>query len=663
LIIPIHCCNFFETVGILLLPSHCGTGTIALSPKAPFFAFVSLVPEVILMIWTISSSARRFGVGVLFASLGLGVIYAEAPADKAESKAKEAAADPTTLDQKIIADVKANSQVAKNLQHLCDVIGPRLTGSANLEKANKWAAEKMKEYGLTNVQLEPWEIPVAWERGTATLTMIEPNAGKQIPVAASAWTPGTKGKIAGEIVFVDARTKDDLAKYKGKLKDAIILSRAPSSVAPVTDLSYLGNRPAAATPATAKEEPKKAEPKKEEPKKDDPKKEEVKKDEPCGNTDDPKKEEPKKEEAKKDEPKKEEAKKDEPKKEDPPAGRGTFGPEFMAFRRELAAFIRAEGAVALLSDSAKPHGLIVTGGSWPTEDRGGRPAEPMPSLSLAHEQYAMLYRLATAKDGPKPKVEVEITNKFIPGPITVYNTVGEILGSEKPDEFVVIGAHLDSWDLGTGATDNGTGSCTVLEVARTLGALAKAGIKPKRTIRFVLFTGEEQGLYGSKEYVKRHKDEMPKTSAALVHDTGTGKVIGLAMQGRAKVKELLESELASLKDVDGWKGLNIRNQGGTDHLSFDTVGVPGFACDQDMDEYRLTHHTQTDTFDHVKMPNIVQGSQVMAVAVMRIANLPELLPRERPARGARTGPMPMEEPKKEEKKDDKKGVDKKGGDK
>ena len=148
-------------------------------------------------------------------------------------------------------------------------------------------------------------------------------------------------------------------------------------------------------------------------------------------------------------------------------------------------------------------------------------------------------------------------NKFIPGPVAVYNTVGEIRGTEKPDEFVVLGAHLDSWDLGQGTTDNGTGSCVVLEAARML---AKSGIRPKRTIRFVLFTGEEQGLHGSKEYVKRHKDEMAKTSMVLVHDTGTGRVVGIGLQGRAAIKPILEKELVSLKEL-GVADIDLRRHG------------------------------------------------------------------------------------------------------
>jgi carboxypeptidase Q len=219
---------------------------------------------------------------------------------------------------------------------------------------------------------------------------------------------------------------------------------------------------------------------------------------------------------------------------------------------------------------------------------------------------------------------------------------------------VVVGAHLDSWDLGQGTTDNGTGSCVVLETARLL---AKSGVKPKRTIRFVLFTGEEEGLHGSKQYCIRHKDEMAKTSVALVHDTGTGKVLGFGLQGREAIKPIMDKELVSLKNVGGFNGCTLRSMGGTDHLSFEQVGVPGFACDQDMDEYRLTHHTQADTFDKAKEPNLIQGAQVMAVTAMRVANLPDLLPRDKPQGGGFNRGQ-RGEPKKdaEQKKDDKEPV-------
>ncbi|HET6575854.1 MAG TPA: M28 family peptidase [Fimbriiglobus sp.] len=568
------------------------------------------------------------------------VALAQAPATR---PASEAAPKPRAvatvsaaaeLDQKIIADVKSHSELMKNLQYISDVIGPRLTGSKNLDKASHWTAEKMKEYGLEHVRLEPWEIPVGWERGYARMKLVEPANGRTISVASSGWTPGTKGKVTGRVVALQARTKADLEKYKGKLKDAVVLLGAPGEMQPITDLSYFGMRPDQPLDKSAGRRPSFA-----------PKKEEAK--------DGAKKELPKKLELKSAElplppppvavgaepPKKAEVRKAEPKKEQPPAGRrpGGFGRGF-SFRGIVTEFATAEGAAAILSQSSKPHGLIAVSGSWRGRDRGEK-QEGTAQLVCAYGNYGMLWRLASDPQR-EVKVDLDVSNKFIPGPITVYNTVGEITGSEKPDEFVVIGAHLDSWDLGQGTTDNGTGSCVILECARILGELARQGVRPKRTIRFVLYTGEEEGLHGSRQYVQRHKDEMPRTSLALVHDTGTGRVKGFALMGREAVRAVLEPELASLAEV-GFEGLSLRFFGGSDHQSFEGSGVPGFACIQEPDEYRLTHHTQTDTFDKAKEPNLIQGAQVMAVTALRVANLPELLPRDRPERtDGRRGEFP-----------------------
>ena len=483
------------------------------------------------------------------------------------------------VDRALIAEVKARSELMTNLEYLSDRIGGRLTGSASLEKANKWAAEKMKGYGLENVRLEPWEIPYGWERGTAGMKLVEPDTGRTLLIASRGWTPGTKGKVTGDVVLLKVRNKADLQAYKGKLKNAVVLMNPPAKVNPVTDLSY-GPPPV--------------------PKKDAPK------DEP-------------KVEPKKDEPKKDGA---------DDIGGGSWLRDGLqpgsAFFAELLAFLKEEGAACEVTDSGKPHGLLVTTGQW----RGDRAAaeEGIARVFMAHEHYALLYRLAS-RDKEPTRAEVEIANTFVPGPIAVYNTIGEVRGSEKPDEVVVVGAHLDSWELGSGTTDNGTGSCVVLETARAVAALAKQGQRPKRTIRFCLFTGEEQGLYGSRRYVEKYKDQMPKHSVALVHDTGTGKVLGFGTQGRKNIVPVLEPQLDSLKAVDGWKGLDTGGIGGTDHLPFEGAGVPGFACRQDMDEYRLTHHTQSDTFDKAKGPNLIQGAQVMAVTAVRIANLPDLLPR------------------------------------
>jgi len=458
---------------------------------------------------------------------------------------------PAEIDRMIVAEVKDKPAVEANLTHLCDVIGARMTGSANLKKANDWTAERLKSYGLENVRLEPWEIPAGWERGVCRMRLVEPANGREIHAASRAWTTGTKGKVTGPVVVINAAKADDLKAYQGKLKDAVILPGKPAEIIPVSEVGKPRDKKSA------------------------------------------------------------------PVRPRPGIQSG------LALRTQVLEMAQKEGAACVLADSAKPHGLLNMTGSWKGDDRATA-SEPVPSVFVTHDHYAMLHRLAT-REGSPPRVEVEISNKIIPGPVTVYNTVGEIRGASKPDEFVVVGAHLDSWDLGQGATDNGTGTAVVLEAARVLGALAKKGIRPARTIRFVLFTGEEQGLFGSKEYVKRHKDEMSRTSMALVHDTGTGRVTEIPLQGFDDAKPVLERELGILKEL----GVAVvqGTQGGTDHLSFAAEGVPGFAFHQDPAEYYLTHHTQSDTLDKARWPDLVQGAQVMTVTAMRVANLPELLPR------------------------------------
>jgi Zn-dependent M28 family amino/carboxypeptidase len=222
-------------------------------------------------------------------------------------------------------------------------------------------------------------------------------------------------------------------------------------------------------------------------------------------------------------------------------------------------------------------------------------------------------------------MELDVTNTFIPGPMKVMNTVGEIKGTDKADEIVVCGAHLDSWDLGQGATDNGTGTCTVLETARIL---MNCGVKPRRTIRFILFTGEEQGLCGSRAYVEQHKDELKKISGALVHDTGTGKVYGIGAGGRPLVQGIFERELSTLRSL-GLTEFRRAGAGGSDHASFDRAGVPGLIFVQEPAGYFLSHHTEADSLDLLREADVIQGAQVMSVAAMRIANLDEMLPREK----------------------------------
>src|SRR5258708_6057548 len=289
---------------------------------------------------------------------------------------------------------------------------------------------------------------------------------------------------------------------------------------------------------------------------------------------------------------------------------------FMEVGRDRNDFFKQEGVAAVLRDSNKPHGLLnMTGVGGEKFDIGA-----IPSAFLTGEGYRMIWRLL--KHGPVT-IEMEMTNTLGSKPVEVYNTVGEIRGSEKPDEVVILGAHLDSWDLGTGSTDNGTGSMAVLEAARTL---AKLNLKPKRTIRFVLFTGEEEGLVGSKRYVEAHKNDLEKISAVLVHDTGTGRVLTLGLHDNYQDREIVDQVLAPLKELKLLEPSMVRTFG-TDHASFDDAGVPGFWCIQNMAEYSKTHHSQSDTFDKVWKDDLNQGAQVLAAWAYNTAQLPAMLPR------------------------------------
>lgn len=303
-----------------------------------------------------------------------------------------------------------------------------------------------------------------------------------------------------------------------------------------------------------------------------------------------------------------------PMKGEPPAPPPYAALQEMAKAR--TAFFKQEGVAAVLRDSNKPHALLNMTGI------GGEKFEigAIPTAFVTGEGYRMIFRMM--KHGPV-EVELEMTNSFSDRPVEVYNTVAELRGSEKSDEIVILGAHLDSWDLGTGSTDNGTGSAAVLEAAR---ALAKLQLKPKRTIRFVLFTGEEEGLVGSVEYVKAHKSELDKISGIFVHDTGTGRVLTLGLHDNYQDREIVDQEIAPLRELKLLEP-SMQRSFGTDHASFNDVGVPGFWAIQDGAEYSKTHHSQSDTFDKVWKDDLNQGAQVLAVWAYNTAQLPGMLPR------------------------------------
>ncbi|MGA8073050.1 MAG: M20/M25/M40 family metallo-hydrolase [Candidatus Acidiferrales bacterium] len=500
----------------------------------------------------IGRSAFIFVVAVL-AGLGCVVLRAQ----QMYPQAKQGVLDEATVaaDDKIMAEIKDHNEIMSNLEYLSDMIGQRLTGSENLKKANDWTKERFSAYGAENAHLESWQIAHSWTRGTARGRIVSP-AEHPLTMAAYGWTPSTNGVMRGPIMYVNAQSMEELQQYKGKLKNAILITAEPAPLpapdAPAIDpmLVAYGDPFLLVAP------------------------------------------------------------------ERPNARPIRFGPEYFRFVQARAEFFKSEGVAGALSDSGKPDGLLNMTGL------GGRSYSiaPLPAAFVTSENYSLIWRLL--KRGPV-EAELEITNTHSENPVEVYNTVAEIRGSEKPDEVVVLGAHLDSWDLGTGSTDNGTGSMVVLEAAR---ALEKLGLKPKRTIRFVLFSGEEQGLNGSRAYVEAHKSELPKFSGALIHDIGTGKVISISMMDNFQDAEIMYQVVRPLHAV-GLLELSERPMGGSDHASFNQAGVPGFYGIQEPEQYFQTHHSQADTFDQVKEAGVVEGAQVLAVWAYNVAQLADLLPR------------------------------------
>ena len=463
-------------------------------------------------------------------------------APSATASVAEPGGESKAVTQAILEEIDKRSELMANIEYLCDMIGPRLTGSPGLVKANHWTRDKFRQYGLANAKLEPWMIERAWTRGEAKGRVVGP-VEQRILLESAGWGPSTKGPRRGPVIHVKAQSADELSPYKGKLKGAWVLlaevSVQPSPKQPQTNLEGEMRR------------------------------------------------------------------------------RIRDFTKMMEFYRELKKFLIAEGVAGILRDSNKEHGLVnmTTAASNFTE------AE-IPDAFLTTESYGLIWRLL--KRGPV-EVEIDMKNTFSPGEVEVYNTVAEIPGAEKPDEVVIIGGHIDSWDLGTGATDNGTGIMAVLEAARALKAV---GIKPRRTIRFVLFSGEEEGLHGSRAYVKAHEKEMSKISGVLIHDMGTGRVKSIGLQGRYDLRELMDKVVEPFKEAVNLEELSMRTMMGTDHLSFLPHGVPAFAVVQDGAEYRKTHHTESDTFDKVYPDEINQGAKVLAAWAYNVAMLPEVLPRD-----------------------------------
>ncbi len=453
----------------------------------------------------------------------------------------------------LIEQALNRSEVMQNLQHLSDVIGPRLSGSPAMRRANDWTAERFRAYGLS-ATLEPYAFGVPWERGSALLRLTAPFS-RAIDAHSWAWTQGTGGKtLAGPVVLADLTTPESLAVYRDKVKGAWVLPRAPYPVwnpdgPAMTDVDSvrLKEKLRLRSLATA----------------------------------------------------------------DTSAAAVAARRQFTV---DLPYILTAAGALGTLLDGSKEHGLMTMSGS-PNR------VSPLPNLVISNEDYALLARLMAA--GTTPRLEGRVENRLGKKPIQQWNTVAEIRGTELPGQTVILGAHLDSWDLGTGVTDNGTGSMVVLEAAR---AIAQSGLKPKRTIRFVLFSGEEQGLLGSRAYAEAHAATADSIQAVLVLDNGTGAITGQALQGRKDLEGLWRELLVPVAPLDA-DSVRDASKTGTDHLSFLPYGVPGFNFDQLSRGYNHTHHSQSDTYDKAVAGDLKQATAVMAVTAYELANLPELLPR------------------------------------
>jgi carboxypeptidase Q len=447
----------------------------------------------------------------------------------------------------------ASSEVMQTLQHLTDVIGPRLSGSAAMRKANDWAAERLRSYGLT-ARLEEYSFGVTWERGPASFRITAPFT-RAVTGHSWAWTAGTGGKaVAGPVVLADLSTPESLAVYRPKLKGAWVLARPSFPVwnpdgPPMTPADSARLAEARAVRATL-----------------------------TADTSDA----------------------------------AVFARR--QFALDLPHLLRAAGALGTLVDGAKEHALMTMSGS-PTR------VAPLPNVVISHEDYTLFERLLRA--GTTPRFEGRIENTLGRKPVPQWNTVGELRGSDTPGEVVILGAHLDSWDLGTGTTDNGTGSAVVIDAAR---AIARAGVTPKRTIRFILFSGEEEGLLGSRAYAAAHAAEADSIQAVLVLDNGTGRIVGQALQGRDELADLWRALLAPVASL-GADSVRSAMKNGTDHLAFIPYGVPGFNFDQEWRGYFHTHHSQSDTFDKAVPDDLRQATAVMAVTAVELANLPTLLPR------------------------------------
>ena len=469
----------------------------------------------------------RFFIALLASATLLA--QAPAPAVKKPEKPKFEMGVPdkpfTSDVAKLMKEVANHQQAVSNLEEMSDSIGPRLTGSERLRKAQAWAMDKLKSYGAVNVHEEAYDFGPTWTRGHDWARLLNAN-GTDLEIAAMAWSPATSGVVKGEVVLAEAKTMDELKALVPSLNGKIVM---------------YGKLP----------------------------------------------------------------------KPDPKEDR-------MVYYRELLGILRESKPAVVLRSSGRENGLLNMTGS-PVSAWG---KATVPTAFISGEHANLLSRLI--KRGQHPMIEIQIAGETSKEPVKCFNIVAEIKGSEWPDQVVIVGGHQDSWDLGTGATDNGTGTVVAMETLRAIKAL---GVAPKRTLRVILFSGEEEGLLGSNAYVKAHLDEMKNIQAVLVDDMGTGQIQGWPDMDQEQWRGYLAQAMAPANNIGCNEIGAFIQPGDTDHWPFYQQGVPAFAAIQDPVDYMtITHHSQADTFDHVRADDLIQGAQAMAATAWSFANMPDRVP-------------------------------------
>jgi hypothetical protein len=487
---------------------------------------------------------------------------------------------------RIRAEALERSQILHTLHMLTDVYGPRLTGSPNLKAASDWVVKRTSEWGLKNAHLEPWEFGrPGWVNERTSAFLVSPVKDSLI-VETLAWTPGTKGPVTASAVLIEppARvTRDQLTAYftanRDKVKGRVVLVGAPARVPVVINPPAKRRDDAEVRTQFDPSAPNAAGP---------------------GGPQ---------------------------QQQQPPGPQDKSLLSGNVVNEEFGQFLVAAGAVARINDAGREHGQIRAF-SNSTYDV----TKVVPTLVMRNEDYGRIARLLA--DSIDVQMEINIVNTVYPEGKTQYNVIAEIPGTDKAQEVVMLGGHLDSWHSATGATDNAIGCTVMMEAIRILQAI---GVKPRRTIRLALWSGEEQGLLGSQAYVREHfgtfenpKPEFANFAGYFNIDSGTGRARGMTVFGPPDAASILRQALAPFapQGVAGAAASRSRRRGGSDHTSFNEAGLPGIGVQQDPIEYNShTWHTNLDTYERIIESDAQSSAMAIASAVYHLAMRDEKLPR------------------------------------